>query len=211
MVAVNDLQGVAEVIRQPNGSLTLIMNSGQRIDMAAADVALENGRVVVDIDSLMELLGNDSGLLVPLSQLPDVQTWELLPDGNVLITRPDGTQMVIERGALVQQGDLFLISPSNALQQGIASGEDFGNLLFVPSASFATQPSSTSSFPSTASSSSEPVSSFGDIPPLAVCRRRRHCGRGLPLRAVEAAVAVVMVVLPPSAAMWSMGIFPGPP
>lgn len=165
MVAVNDLQGVAEVIRQPNGSLTLIMNSGQRIDMAAADVALENGRVVVDIDSLMELLGNDSGLLVPLSQLPDVQTWELLPDGNVLITRPDGTQMVIERGALVQQGDLFLISPSNALQQGIASGEDFGNLLFVPSASFATQPSSTSSFPSTASSSSEPVSSFGDIPP----------------------------------------------
>ncbi|WP_281998138.1 calcium-binding protein [Halomonas sp. A020] len=165
MVAVNDLQGVAEVIRQPNGSLTLIMNSGQRIDMAAADVALENGRVVVDIDSLMELLGNDSGLLVPLSQLPDVQTWELLPDGNVLITRPDGTQMVIERGALVQQGDLFLISPSNALQQGIASGEDFGNLLFVPSASFANQPSSTSSFPSTASSSSEPVSSFGDIPP----------------------------------------------
>lgn len=165
MVAVNDLQGVAEVIRQPNGSLTLIMNSGQRIDMAAADVALENGRVVVDIDSLMELLGNDSGLLVPLSQLPDVQTWELLPDGNVLITRPDGTQMVIERGALVQQGDLFLISPSNALQQGIASGEDFGNLLFVPSASFANQPSSTSSFPSSASSSSEPVSSFGDIPP----------------------------------------------
>ena len=166
MVAVNDLQGVAEVIRQPNGSLTLIMNSGQRIDIAAADVALENGRVVVDVDSLMELLGNDSGLLVPLSQLPDVQTWERLPDGNVMVTRADGTQMVIERGALVQQGDLFLISPSNALQQGIASGEDFGSLLFVPSASFATDTSSTSSFPSTASSSSsEPVSSFGDIPP----------------------------------------------
>lgn len=166
MVAVNDLQGVAEVIRQPNGSLTLIMNSGQRIDIAAADVALENGRVVVDVDSLMELLGNDSGLLVPLSQLPDVQTWERLPDGNVMVTRADGTQMVIERGALVQQGDLFLISPSNALQQGIASGEDFGSLLFVPSASFATDTTSTSSFPSTASTNSgEPVSSFGDIPP----------------------------------------------
>ncbi|WP_311063373.1 calcium-binding protein [Halomonas sp. DWK9] len=167
MVAVNDLQGVAEVIRQPNGSLTLIMNTGQRIDIAAADVALEGGRVVVDIDSLMQLLGDESGLLVPLSQLPDVQTWELLPDGNVMITRTDGTQMVIERGALVQQGDLFLISPSNALQQGIADGEDFGSLLFVPSASFTPANASSSSFPSTASSSSssEPVSSFGDIPP----------------------------------------------
>lgn len=165
MVAVNDLQGVAEVIRQPNGSLTLMMNTGQRIDIAAADVALEGGRVVVDIDSLMQLLGNESGLLVPLSQLPDVQTWELLPDGNVMITRTDGTQMVIERGALVQQGDLFLISPSNALQQGIADGEDFGNLLFVPSASFTSANASASSFPSTASSSSAPVSSFGDIPP----------------------------------------------
>ena len=159
-VAINDLQGVAEVIRMPNGSLTLLMNNGYRIDLAAADVALEGGRVVVDITALMEALGNDSGLLVPLSQLPDVQSWELLPNGDVLITRADGSQMTLARGAVVQQGDLLLISPSSALQYGVAEGTDFGNLLFVPSASFSPAVSGTST-----ASSSTPVSSFADIPP----------------------------------------------
>ncbi|MGM2634458.1 hypothetical protein, partial [Bacillus cereus group sp. Bce040] len=78
-----------------------------------------------------------------LSQLPDVQTWELLPDGNVLVTMADGSQLVVPRWAVVEQGDLLLISPSDALQQGLADGEDFGNLLFVPSASFTSAPSST--------------------------------------------------------------------
>ncbi|KHJ50812.1 hypothetical protein PZ78_11115 [Vreelandella venusta] len=165
MVPVNDLQGVSEVIRQPNGSLTLMMNSGQRIDLAAADVALANGRVVVDVDALMQQLGNDSGLLVPLSQLPDVQTWELLPDGNVLVTMADGSQLVVPRWAVVEQGDLLLISPSDALQQGLADGEDFGNLLFVPSASFTSAPSSTAAVAGTTGSNSAPVSSFADIPP----------------------------------------------
>lgn len=159
-VAINDLQGVAEVIRMPNGSLTLLMNNGYRIDLAAADVALEGGRVVVDITALMEALGNDSGLLVPLSQLPGVQSWELLPNGDVLITRADGSQMTLARGAVVQQGDLLLISPSSALQYGVAEGTDFGNLLFVPSASFSPAVSGTSM-----ASSSTPVSSFADIPP----------------------------------------------
>ena len=165
MVPVNDLQGVSEVIRQPNGSLTLMMNSGQRIDLVAADVALANGRVVVDVDALMQQLGNDSGLLVPLSQLPDVQTWELLPDGNVLVTMADGSQLVVPRWAVVEQGDLLLISPSDALQQGLADGEDFGNLLFVPSASFTSAPSSTAAVAGTTGSNSAPVSSFADIPP----------------------------------------------
>ncbi|EHK59989.1 hypothetical protein, partial [Halomonas sp. GFAJ-1] len=159
-VAINDLQGVAEVIRMPNGSLTLLMNNGYRIDLAAADVALEGGRVVVDITALMEALSNDSGLLVPLSQLPDVQSWELLPNGDVLITRADGSQMTLARSAVVQQGDLLLISPSSALQYGVAEGTDFGNLLFVPSASFSPAVSGTS-----IASSSAPVSSFADIPP----------------------------------------------
>lgn len=159
-VAINDLQGVAEVIRMPNGSLTLLMNNGYRIDLAAADVGLEGGRVVVDITALMEALGNDSGLLVPLSQLPNVTSWELLPDGEVLITHADGSQMVLARSAVVQQGDLLLISPHSALQYGVAESTDFGNLLFIPSASFS------SSVPSASSASnSSPVSSFTDIPP----------------------------------------------
>ncbi|WP_144982319.1 calcium-binding protein [Halomonas sp. C22] len=165
MVPVNDLQGVSEVIRQPNGSLTLMMNSGQRIELMAADVALANGRVVVDVDALMQQLGNDSGLLVPLSQLPDVQTWELLPDGNALVTMADGSQVVVPRWAVVEQGDLLLISPSDALQQGIAAGEDFGNLLFVPSASFTSAPSGAAAAAGTTGSNSAPVSSFADIPP----------------------------------------------
>ncbi|RUR29704.1 calcium-binding protein [Vreelandella andesensis] len=167
MVAVNDLQGVDEVIRQPNGSLTLVMDNGQRIYLAGADVALEGGRVVVDITALMEKLDADSGLLVPLSQLPNVQTWELLPDGNVMITRADGSLLLVERGAVVQQGDLLMISPSSALQQGVAESTDFATLLFVPSASFS--PSANGSFSETstggANASSAPVSSFGDIPP----------------------------------------------
>lgn len=168
MVAINDLQGVAEVIRQPNGSLTLVMDNGQRIYLAAADVALEGGRVVVEITALMEKLDADSGLLVPLSQLPNVQTWELLPDGNVMITRADGSLLLVERGAVVQQGDLLLISPSSALQQGVAESTDFGALLFVPSASFSPSMSSsetTSSSIGGSSASNTPVSSFGDIPP----------------------------------------------
>lgn len=165
MAPVNDLQGVSEVIRQPNGSLTLMMNSGQRIELMAADVALANGRVVVDVDALMQQLGNDSGLLVPLSQLPDVQTWELLPDGNALVTMADGSQVVVPRWAVVEQGDLLLISPSDALQQGIAAGEDFGNLLFVPSASFTSAPSGAAAAAGTTGSNSAPVSSFADIPP----------------------------------------------
>ncbi|WP_271911855.1 calcium-binding protein [Vreelandella alkaliphila] len=168
MVAVNDLQGVDEVIRQPNGSLTLVMDNGQRIYLAAADVELEGGRVVVDITALMEKLDADSGLLVPLSQLPNVQTWELLPDGNVMITRADGSLLLVERGAVVQQGDLLLISPSSALQQGVAESTDFGTLLFVPSASFSPSVSGSETTPSNAnatSGSSTPVSSFGDIPP----------------------------------------------
>ncbi|WP_249977433.1 calcium-binding protein [Vreelandella olivaria] len=161
-VAINDLQGVAEVIRMPDGSLTLLMNNGYRIDLAAADVALEGGRVVVDMTALMEALGNDSGLLVPLSQLPEVETWELMADDSVLITRPDGSQMVLVRGAVVQQGDMLLISPSNALQSGVADSADFGHLLFVPSASFSPAVSGASS---ASTSSSAPVSSFADIPP----------------------------------------------
>jgi len=168
MVAVNDLQGVDEVIRQPNGSLTLVMDNGQRIYLAAADVELEGGRVVVDITALMEKLDADSGLLVPLSQLPNVQTWELLADGNVMITRADGSLLLVERGAVVQQGDLLLISPSSALQQGVAESTDFGTLLFVPSASFSPSVSSNETTPSNTSAtsgSSTPVSSFGEIPP----------------------------------------------
>ncbi|NDL70324.1 calcium-binding protein [Vreelandella alkaliphila] len=166
MVAINDLQGVDDVIRQPNGSLTLVMNNGQHIYLAAADVELEGGRVVVDITALMEKLDAGSGLLVPLSQLPNVQTWELMPDGNVMITRADGSQLLVERGAVVQQGDLLLISPSSALQQGVAESTDFATLLFVPSASFSS-PSASGREVSTAgtSASSAPVSSFGEIPP----------------------------------------------
>lgn len=135
-VPVQDVLGVEQVVRQPNGSVTLLMQNGASVDIAAVYIALEDSEVVADLQALLESLGSQSGAHVPLNFLPQVETWQTLPDGNVEIVQPDGQRRTLNGDDVLQQGDSAHISPSQALQYGIAAPEDFSDLLIDQTESF---------------------------------------------------------------------------
>ncbi|MGM0616270.1 MAG: hypothetical protein ACQES7_11965, partial [Pseudomonadota bacterium] len=128
-VSANDVIGVSEVVRQSDGGVVLEMQSGMAVEIAPRHVALEEGEVVVGLDALLEALGQSRVLQTSLVSLPDVASWQALPNGAVEVTREDGARLVLSSSDVDVTGDLAWIGADDALRYGIASSEDVSSLL----------------------------------------------------------------------------------
>ncbi|XGA79142.1 hypothetical protein OR573_11595 [Halomonas sp. CH40] len=128
-VSANDVIGVSEVVRQSNGGVTLEMQSGTAVEIAPRHVALEEGDVVVELDALLEALGQSRVLQTSLVSLPDVASWQALPSGAVEVTREDGARLLLSSSDVDVTGDVAWIGADDALRYGIASSEDVSSLL----------------------------------------------------------------------------------
>ncbi|NOG32681.1 hypothetical protein HLB35_14600 [Halomonas sp. TBZ9] len=128
-VLANDVIGVSDVVRQSDGGVTLEMQSGMAVEIAPRHVALEDGEVVVELDALLEALGQSRVLQTSLVSLPDVASWQVLPSGAVEVTREDGARLLLSSSDVDVTGDVAWIGADDALRYGIASSEDVSSLL----------------------------------------------------------------------------------